>query len=78
MIDKLILVGDELRFDGELVAILVDSSPFVRRFKDALEFSGENAQDGKLFDEALKVARGGLIRVTDLTAIYDKIQEKST
>lgn len=73
MSDKLVLVGDELRYDGEVVALLCDTSPAVRAFEDSLKFP-EGELDGRLFDEALKSARGGLVRVTDLTATWDKLK----
>ena len=76
---RLTQVGDELRFDGEMVALLRDTSTDVRAFEDWLKHDADGVEtDGKLFDEVLKTARGGLVRVADVVAIHDKLKGEDT
>lgn len=74
------LIGDEIHFDGELVAILTTNpAPTLKgRFTDALEECGET-DHSKVLDElekqATEKASGGLLRMPDLARIIDQLKE---
>jgi hypothetical protein len=82
-LDKVQVIGDELHFDGELVAIMTtNAAPTHRdRFLDALDPEGVKAADevedvpAKIEAEAKKLAKGGLLRMTDLAIIIARLKE---
>lgn len=83
--DHLAIIGDEIHFDGELVAIMTDNAaPTHRdRFTDALE----NGTTGGDTDEAIleklnrlskdmqQMTKGGLIRAADFARLIGRIKE---
>lgn len=73
------LIGDEIHFDGGLVAILTTNAApsHLARFTDALEEAGDNGHAvlGKLEKQAGESARGGLLRMSDLAKIITRLKE---
>lgn len=73
------IVGDEIRHDGQLVAILTTGVPptMMDRFTEALD-NGEgdgSAVLDKLEKQAGEAARGGLLLLTDLAKIVAQLKE---
>lgn len=85
------LIGDELFFDRQLVAMLTTgATPTVQQaFRDLIEF-GEDPEDVPIVKEqaddyvqaledlgigAKEFAKGGLLRMTDLAIIIDRLKE---
>lgn len=78
-LDKVQVIGDELHFDGELVAIMTtNAAPTHRdRFLDALDEGTTDHSDvlNQLEKKATESARGGLLRMTDLANIIARLKE---
>lgn len=73
------LIGDEIHFDGELVAILTTNAApsHLARFTDALEEGGDNGHAvlDKLEKQAGESMRGGLLRAADLARLIAQLKE---
>lgn len=84
------VIGDELHFDGMLVAIMTDNAPptHLGRFVDLLNHGEEKAEaeDEKpapsddtvldqLWSDATDAAKGGLLRMGDLANIVTRLKE---
>lgn len=82
------VIGDELHFDRELVAIMTDnaSATLRGRFVDLLNHGEEKAEDEKpepsedtvldaLWSKATDAAKGGLLRMGDLANIITRLKE---
>lgn len=87
--DDIQVIGDELHFDGMLVAIMTDNAPptHLGRFVDLIEHGEEKqAEDDKpepseetvldaLWSKATDSAKGGLLRMGDLANIIARLKE---
>lgn len=73
------VIGDEIHYDGELVAIMTTNpAPTLRdRFTEALDGGDVNHSDtlDELEKKATESARGGLLRMTDLATIIARLKE---
>lgn len=86
-LDKVQVIGDELHFDGELVAIMTtNAAPTHRdRFLDALDPDAKPDEDkaeeseetvlDALWSKATDSAKGGLLRMPDLANIIARLKE---
>lgn len=85
--DDIQVIGDELHFDGMLVAILTDNAPptHLGRFVDLIEHGEEKDEDkpepsddtvlDQLWSDATDSAKGGLLRMADLANIVARLKE---
>lgn len=84
------VIGDELHFDGELVALLTDNAAptHLGRFTDLIEHGEEKDEDAAaeaevkeipvldaLWSKATDAAKGGLLRMGDLANIIARLKE---
>lgn len=79
-LDKVQVIGDELHFDGELVAIMTtNAAPTHRdRFLDALDPDAKPDEESvldALWSKATDSAKGGLLRMPDLANIIARLKE---
>lgn len=82
------IIGDELHFDGHLVAVMAEGLPATVQDRFGYLFRyGEDVTEDEKFTaeqidlsikvqaEAKKYARGGLLKLTDLAIILGKLKE---
>lgn len=77
---KIQVIGDEIHFEGELVAILTTNAAETHRgrFTDALDVCEEGALIDvldKVEKRAAESMRGGLLRAADLSKIIASLKE---
>lgn len=86
--DDIQVIGDELHFDGMLVAILTDNASATTRgrFEDLIRYGEEREDEDKpepsddtvldqLWSDATDAAKGGLLRMADLANIVTRLKE---